>query len=301
MNLRNKFKKPSGYYGFIKLKDGTELEIVERPDNINRQVLKLKSKLDDLGTEVFSPELCLFDNGEYILPDDALELPYLFEEDMSERSCTNFLKMMESEFRINAVLSNCTLNSFMLSFIINKASQEELSPQTIYNIATTQNIFDYKDFINSLSIRAKIGYFTLNPFRTKDNMAMSMDNIISLIKEVISANLNGDKIFEYKEINLLDNDSELKVLLYKMSDEFFDGKFPFNQIEDEIKKDLYKAVYDTLANSNTLKYIIDCLDANPTAPNYSKIKQWFMTEQLKIQEDAKLKKELVESINGIFP
>ena len=238
--------KTNKIYGYVISSDGTEFKIVERKTNLERRVNKLKSKLEDNNIEL-EPVLCLYGGGEYLDVEDILSISFKFDEEHPETGSINFLKMLKFSYNISAVISHSTFNSIMLKYIMNDENKL-LTPALATEIVRSQNVFLIDSFIDKFSIPDKVILFTENPYRTESNMQKYKENIIDTIKFILKNNIEGNTIFEYKEYDLLDGDSELRVAIDRLNSDYFENSLNLYEIYDELIETLEESLLSNMDN-----------------------------------------------------
>lgn len=253
---KNKFDKRT-VYGYVKSADGTEFEIVNRRYDFDREVEKLKSKIDSAGMEPPETVLSLYNNGEYFGAEDVLSIPFVFDDESPERDCKNFLKFLQFASNIASVMSNSRFNKIIISEIISTPAY--LTDSVKREMAHSQDIFEFREFIDGLSPDIQITLFTENPHRTKENMLGIEDTIKRCLCRILESNTNNQFSFGYKELDLLDGSTELCVLLRRMSEEYFDGKFSFESIRALMEQKLEDRQMKILQKIDDISFLIDSI------------------------------------------
>lgn len=220
-----------------------------------KRLFKKVSKADDT---VNYKDLVLLSGDNKISPDEAIKIKFVFVGQNIE-FCSKFLEFLSIDARIACFCIYSRLNKTMIDLILNR----KLSGNIIKSLVENQNLFENENFINKLSLEYKFIFFTENRYRTVENMAPYKDLIKDTLINILSDNvILGNEKFGFKEIDLVDDVSEFKVLLYKMDDEYFDDDFPFTECENVVKEKIAEHAKRNQENIDDLKYLLDSISKN---------------------------------------
>ena len=219
---------------------------------------KLFRKVSKADSSVSCKDLILLNGDDKITADDAIKIKFVFAGQNIE-FCSKFLEFLSIDARIACFCIYSRLNKTMIELILSR----KLSGNIIKSLVENQNLFEYESFINKLGLEYKFIFFTENRYRTVENMAVYKEEIKELLIKILSDNvILGNEKFGFKVIDLVDDVSEFKVLLYKMDDEYFDDDFPFTECENVVKEKISEYARKNQEDIDDLKYLLDSVSKN---------------------------------------
>lgn len=255
------FKKPN-VLGVVKTKDGTELQLVSREMNLNKQIKRMRETLSNSGVEVSNP-ICIYNCGEYYDVEDVLDVEFEFDDDSQETGAIKFLEFLQNPVNVSIIISHSKFNDFIIGKMIEN-SDKYINDSVKRELVLTQDIFSFPDFVKSLPLEMRFTLFTENPYRTAENMANYKNLFYITAKRIILSNTLFELTIGYKEIDILDKQSEAFILLNKAINEFLKGIVSVNDICEDVIHDVENMQISELSKMDEYDYVIASVKQNPT-------------------------------------